>query len=986
MKKHIILLTIFLTIANFSPIFGMEMNIDDIDNIDTIRGSIQTRISQGENLNKPDVLGIIPLIFAAQHNDFTLFFKLIGLQVNVNVQDKQGLTPLSWAILKGNKDFAHRLIDKGARGDIQDMNGDTALTLAYGFSYILIVKHLIADEYNLSLTPSEEKKEKEPEKVEKVTTKNKLARAARSGMNMAKLGIKEGFKAAKHPMRYTKRAVSHPKKVMIETQKRILDEIVKKELQEKAAGKKRAQIGKEWSSLMMAVFNNDLETFVALINDPKVDVNARDVAGYTILAKAVGYGHIEIVKALINHKNIAIDLWILGRVTPLMIAISSKHFEIVKLLLEKGANINATTKEGTVPLITALCYSTKEIVDLLLNDEELDVNFQDKWGKSALFYVIENYVSILDKNAPENVNILNIVKKLVELGADVNVKDYRNYGLLFSAAKKGALMIVEYLVSQGAIIEDETVITSPLHANKKKTIDNEVENFLDREVENFLRAKLKEIEQLAQEEMPTLEFSDEDSYHEDAELKISDEEELEKKDDDVFTAGDQSNQQLEVLDGALAVDVQPILEEQASAPVENQQPNENNIHLKKFVIALINGNFKTAHDVLCKENIDLERAIKFLLTKTNSIDTRYKDSSTLLMHAITFKNFEFVKLLLDYGANPNATNNDKITPLMYAANFGCLEIIDYLISKGALINACDRYNKTPLVYAIEKYNDLAAKFLIVNGADINDVSCAATFMIAARTEDLQLLKIFLDLGINQNACNKGGTALINAIKAKSIPAIVLLLKYWADVNVSDGKMSPLQYAFIDFDPDIVKLLIEQGADLNVPYKIGNKMTILEYLNNAKKKPIEVNGKKYFVKELNNRHILFTDQKPWNFKDMFNTKISDNDSQNYSNLKSNTAPVLPVIDEQKDKSTFAQKKESITNSQNKIIEIEPLFVGLFSEHTRSVSSLGIQNSLSGLPPVSEQISQSISAQQVQSNHEKLNNEINIVLDSLQHRKK
>ena len=174
---------------------------------------------------------------------------------------------------------------------------------------------------------------------------------------------------------------------------------------------------------------------------------------------------------------------------------------------------------------------------------------------------------------------------------------------------------------------------------------------------------------------------------------------------------------------------------------------------------------------MLKKDIDLERAVKLLLTNTDSIDMRYKDGSTLLMRAITFNNFEFAKLFLDYGANPDACNNDQMTALMYAANSGDPAIIDYLISKGALVNACDRFNKTSLIYAVEVLNEPAAKLLVAKGADVNDVSCIVTLMTAARTADLHTLKLLLDLGIRPNICSKGGTELINAVQARSSPTI-----------------------------------------------------------------------------------------------------------------------------------------------------------------------------------------------------------------------
>ena len=59
------------------------------------------------------------------------------------------------------------------------------------------------------------------------------------------------------------------------------------------------------------------------------------------------------------------------------------------------------------------------------------------------------------------------------------------------------------MVSQRAIIEDESITTSPIYLNQKG---------VNQKIVRFLRKKVEEInEQRAQEELPVLEYSDEDN-------------------------------------------------------------------------------------------------------------------------------------------------------------------------------------------------------------------------------------------------------------------------------------------------------------------------------------------------------------------------------------------------------------------------------------------------------------------------------------------
>lgn len=54
-----------------------------------------------------------------------------------------------------------------------------------------------------------------------------------------------------------------------------------------------------------------------------------------------------------------------------------------------------------------------------------------------------------------------------------------------------------------------------------------------------------------------------------------------------------------------------------------------------------------------------------------------------------------IRLLLDGGADPNATDEDRDTPLHYACSSGNMEIISMLLAKGADPTAADGLGRTP---------------------------------------------------------------------------------------------------------------------------------------------------------------------------------------------------------------------------------------------------------------------------------------------------
>ncbi|KKT24249.1 MAG: hypothetical protein UW09_C0001G0312 [candidate division TM6 bacterium GW2011_GWF2_43_87] len=87
---------------------------------------------------------------------------------------------------------------------------------------------------------------------------------------------------------------------------------------------------------------------------------------------------------------------------------------------------------------------------------------------------------------------------------------------------------------------------------------------------------------------------------------------------------------------------------------------------------------------------------------------------------------KIVALLLNSGADINATQFAGRTPLILAAKDGLLKIVKTLVDRGALINLKDTtgsghgsaLNATALFYAIDRNHLDLAKFLIENGADV----------------------------------------------------------------------------------------------------------------------------------------------------------------------------------------------------------------------------------------------------------------------------
>ncbi|AIF81039.1 hypothetical protein I862_02380 [endosymbiont of Acanthamoeba sp. UWC8] len=110
-----------------------------------------------------------------------------------------------------------------------------------------------------------------------------------------------------------------------------------------------------------------------------------------------------------------------------------------------------------------------------------------------------------------------------------------------------------------------------------------------------------------------------------------------------------------------------------------------------------------------------EEVAKQLLEQVGSTYSEYIKNKALRL-AIQYNMAEIVNILINKGADINATDNRANTPLMFAAEGEDIKSVELLLSKGADINARNSDGNTALMLTVEV--DIA-EFLIRKGADIN---------------------------------------------------------------------------------------------------------------------------------------------------------------------------------------------------------------------------------------------------------------------------
>jgi ankyrin repeat protein len=185
---------------------------------------------------------------------------------------------------------------------------------------------------------------------------------------------------------------------------------------------------------------------------------------------------------------------------------------------------------------------------------------------------------------------------------------------------------------------------------------------------------------------------------------------------------------------------------------------------------------------------------------------------------------EFLKAILNKGANVNSTDGRGWTPLQWAASHRQKEAVKLLKEHGATMTL-------PLAAMFGDTEEIQR--LVESGADLNarDEQGATALMRAAGNASLDVVKLLLEKGAEVNATSKyGRTALLSAVglganrrpPTKEVPDLVrALVDKGADVKAKtqDGETVLMGAASLD-EPDIVRNLLEKGLEVNAGDKRG----------------------------------------------------------------------------------------------------------------------------------------------------------------------
>jgi ankyrin repeat protein len=273
-------------------------------------------------------------------------------------------------------------------------------------------------------------------------------------------------------------------------------------------------------------------------------------------------------------------------------------------------------------------------------------------------------------------------------------------------------------------------------------------------------------------------------------------------------------------------------------------------------------------------------AAKLLVDHGAKVDAKERwGGQTPLMWASARRHPAMMQYLISKGADVNASSIDRdyqrhvtaegrpksldsggFTPLLYAARENCMACVKVLIDSKADLNLPDPDGVSPLLVAIMNVNWDLAKQLIEAGADVNqwDMYGEAPLFTAIgirnqlngghasidplnQTDGMSIVRLLLDRGANPNmqlffkpanvrgVTNiRGATPLIRAVTNADLEVIKLLLEKGADAKLMTAdRQTPIHAVLAGRAPEpqaveLIKILHDAGADVNVVALVNHR--------------------------------------------------------------------------------------------------------------------------------------------------------------------
>ena len=167
-----------------------------------------------------------------------------------------------------------------------------------------------------------------------------------------------------------------------------------------------------------------LADMVSILGRNNVDLNCRDVNGWSPLMYCAMYNQVDCARAILSDSRALLDQRNEDGETALHIAARKGYAEIVRIILQGKPNVNVRDSDGYSPLICCALYNQIECARvLLLSDAGIDLNLRENDGETALHFSCGR-------------RQLEMARLLLEHNASVDCRDNDGYSPLMCVAFK----------------------------------------------------------------------------------------------------------------------------------------------------------------------------------------------------------------------------------------------------------------------------------------------------------------------------------------------------------------------------------------------------------------------------------------------------------------------------------------------------------------------------------------------------------------------
>jgi ankyrin repeat protein len=180
--------------------------------------------------------------------------------------------------------------------------------------------------------------------------------------------------------------------------------------------------------------------------------------------------------------------------------------------------------------------------------------------------------------------------------------------------------------------------------------------------------------------------------------------------------------------------------------------------------------------------------------------------ATAMMLAAAHGDAAVIRVLLEAGADPDSPTDEGQTALMAVARTGNVEAARLLLRHGAKVNARETWGgQTALMWAAAQSQPAMIRLLLSRGARVNERATVRDWQRRVTAE-----------GRPKDMARGGLTPLLFAAREGCIDCIKVLLDKGADIDLPDPDGgTALILALLNYHWDAARFLVEAGADVNL---------------------------------------------------------------------------------------------------------------------------------------------------------------------------